>query len=43
MINGMKSIPFLNEYHAPLLNYLDRPVLIKERKQNIDAASYETN
>ena len=31
-----------DEYHIPLLNYLDHPALIEEWKQNLDSAAYET-
>ena len=32
-----------DEYHIPLLNDLDHPILIEEWKLNLDAAAYEKN
>ena len=32
---------FIDKYHIPLIDDIDHPVLIKERKQNIDAGAYE--
>ena len=40
MINKIKWIPFLIEYHVSLLDYLDHPALIEEQEQNIDADAY---
>ena len=31
------------EYLVPIVDYLDHPSLIEERKQNIDATAYEKN
>ena len=31
------------EYHVPLFEDIDNPVLIGEWKQNLDAAAYENN
>ena len=32
-----------DEYHIPLLKYMDHPALIEEWKRNIDATDYEKN
>ena len=30
-----------DQYHIPLSNNIDHPTLIQERRENIDAATYE--